>query len=331
MRSVNRLFACIVIATAAACSGPAVLEGQGSASSHLQGGRYNPDEPAVHQNDKWSCSVHTGAWMLRASGIDQTVDTVSDYMLGAGEVTTSDGLSDASGAGLARTLRHFADGNPDIGNDGAASFEDVAARAGRMAVGIGGRSWNHWSAVRGYDAERGVLLLANSAIGYDGIGETMNSAEFARVGSMSMVWIDYGGGASSSGPSYTPADRPPSDPFPPLHVRASLPPAIFVTQCSVEEDAERVWQTDGSGPDPSTRWAPAMYPEEAKQGCGAGGPNGYHPLVFRGLGAGELGGAWIVQCSGYGDGAQHVFRVDTEVDGHPAATFLYDEANPECD
>jgi hypothetical protein len=322
-----------VVATFIGCSYPTPDESKGSTESHVlgggHGGRFDPNEPAPQQTDAWSCSVYTATWMLRATGNDASWSSVASDMLSTGGVTQANGLSDASGAGLAATLRDLASGGPAIGSAGYASFDDVAAKAGRMAVGIGGRAWNHWSGVRGYDAERDVLLLANSAVGYEGVGEAIDRGQFERLGAMAMVWMDYGDDAF--GTTFEPAERPASDPFPALEVRASIAPDVFITQCGPEEDAERVWQTDGSGPDPATFWAPGRYPEKAEQGCGAPGPDGVRPLVFRGLPAGELGGAWIVECSGYGDGAQHVFRVDGEVDGHPAASFLYNEANPECD
>lgn len=349
MRQVSWLFACVVsmsAAGAAACAAPSVpMEGHGSSRSHIEGGRYNPNEAAPQQPDKWSCSVHTTTWMLRATGNDHSIDAVSSYMLDHRRVTMQDGLSDASGAGLAQTLRELAEGSPSIGSTGSTSFDEVAARAGKMAIGIGGRAWNHWSGVRGYDAQADVLLLANSAVGFMRVGETMTREDFDRLGAMSMVWMDYGDGAratpaspapttpssSRGGSSFVPATRPVSHPFPPLEVRASVSAAVFVTQCNVEATAERVWQTDGRGPSPDTSWAPPKYPQEARQSCGAAGADGIHPLVFRSLRAGVLHGAWIVQCSGYGDGAQHVFRVDGEVEGHPSASFLYNEPNPDCD
>jgi hypothetical protein len=318
---------------ASACAAPEVpVEEKKSKTSHLEAGRYNADEYAPQQPDDWSCSVHTTTWMLRSTGNDRTVDQMKDYMLSRGRVTTGAGLSDASGAGLAQTLRELVDGSPDIGSTGSASFSDVAAIAGKMAVGIGGRAWNHWSGVRGYDAQRDVLLLANSANNWMGVGTEMDRNEFARLGGMSMVWLDYGGGGGAAPPPpFVEAPRPGSDPFPALHVRSRIGADVYITQCNAEGDANRVWQTDGTGPDPATYWAPAKYPEENRLSCGDAGPDGKYPLVFRSLESGQLGGAWIVQCSGNGDGAQLVFHVDADVDGHPAASFLYSEPNGECD
>lgn len=347
MRQLNRLLTCAVLALTGCATPEDPLEPEKSRASNLESARFNPSEPAPQQQDDWSCSVHTATWMLRATGSRETLSSVMNHMLARKQVTQASGLSDASGAGLADTLRELAKDGPSIGSTGDATFEEVAARAGRMAVGIGGRAWNHWSGVRGYDAHRDVLLLANSATSWQHVGDEMDRGEFARLGAMSMVWMDYGGGASQSPPTpsaepsrpasspasspFVPTRRPPSEPFPPLEVRSSVRLAVFITQCSVEADAQRVWRTDGGGPKPSVSWATSMYPEEAKNDCGAAGPDGVHPLVFRSLSAGALEDAWIVECSGHGDGAQHVFHVDAEVDGHPAASFLYNEPNPDCD
>jgi len=321
--------ACAGAMALAACAPPPVVEERAATSSALDR-RFDPNYPASTQSDDWSCSVYTTTWMLRATANDETWSSVSNRMLSTGRVSQAQGLSDASGAGLAQTLREMATGSPDVGSTPSASFDEVAAKAGEMAVGIGGRAWNHWSAVRGYDAKRDVLLLANSAPGYRGVSQTLDRGQFRSLGGMSMVWMDYGQAPPPK--PFEPSAKPGSDPFPALHIRAAIGDSSYITQCNVEGDSERVWQTDGTGPDPDTRWAKGLYPQKPWQSCGEGaGELGVRPLVLRGLGAGDLGGAWIVQCSGYGDRAQHVFQVNGEVDGHPAATFLYDEPNADCD
>lgn len=333
MRTVSWILACTLVA----CSAPAVVEGKGETTSHLESGRYDPSTYAPQQQDDWSCSVHTAAWMLHATGNSESLEAVRQRMLATGRVTQAQGLSDASGAGLAQTLRDLASDGPAVGSTGSASFDDVAARAGTMAIGIGGRAWNHWSGVRGYDASADVLLLANSAEGFKGVGTTMNRSQFASLGGMSMVWMDYGGGAAAAANDapaptpFVPAARPASDPFPALHIRSKIASGVWITQCNESSDGERAWQTDGSGPDPATFWAPAKYPQMINDGCGTASSDGEYPLVLRSLEAGQLGGTWIVQCSGQGDGAQHVFYVDGEVDGHPAASFQYNEPNADCD
>src|SRR6185369_11527104 len=140
----------------------------------------------------WSCSVHTTFWMLEATENPPSCSDVVYKMTSTGRTTSAYGLSDSSGAGIVATLREMATGGPEVGNQSVASFDDIAARAGKMAVGIGGRGWNHWSGVRGYDAARDVLLLANPAPNWQSVGTEMDRGEFARLGSFSMVWMDYG-------------------------------------------------------------------------------------------------------------------------------------------
>jgi len=300
------------------------------ASDDATEGRFNARHPAPHQVDAWSCSVHTTTWMLQATKHDVTWDQLAGHMQKMGRVSQDLGLMDASGAGLAETLRDFAEEAPNIGHSPFVSFDEVAERAGRMAVGIGGRGWNHWSAVRGYDEKRDVILLANSAPGWRSAGQELDRTEFAALGGFSMVWLDYGN--TPPPPPFEPAPRPTGGEFPALHVKGAVDTGEWITQCNEAADAERVWQTTSKGPDPETRWAEAKYPQSVSESCGSAENDlGVYPIVFRSRSAAEELGAWIVQCSGLGDHTQRVYRVEGEVDAHPAAVFLYNEENPECE
>jgi hypothetical protein len=101
------------------------------------------------------------------------------------------GLSDASGAGLveyAGELGVTAANNPD------ASFDDVAAAAGYQPMLIGGRTWNHWVAVRvgGPAAHRPdirALFLMNGAPGWMGIEQFLDESQFNQLGPFSAVWF----------------------------------------------------------------------------------------------------------------------------------------------
>lgn len=109
------------------------------------------------------------------------------------------GLLDASGAGVVQVL-HDVWG---IGayNDASATFDEVAAVAGRMPVAIGLRNWaganyGHWSAVRGvHQTGSGpMLVLANPA----GTGpiygqQTLYREQFDARGPASMVVVPLGG------------------------------------------------------------------------------------------------------------------------------------------
>jgi hypothetical protein len=143
----------------------------------------------------------------------------------------------------------------------------------------------------------------------------------------------WGGGndeGRESAPLIPAEERPESNPFPALFVQAGVPSGSRITQCE-DIDSERVWETSGTGPDPSTYWAPAKSLQRAKMGCGTAGDAGMYPLVFRGLRAGDIGAQWVVQCTGFGDGAQYVYFIDSVVDGHPAASFVDKAPNADCD
>lgn len=317
------LFASFLLLTAC---GATPDESTRSSTSKIDA-RFDPSHRAPVQTDDWSCSVHTTTWMLQSTGHPVTWSQMSSYMRNNGRVSTALGLLDASGSGLARTLREHADGSPDVGNVAYASFDDVASRAGHMALGIGGRAWNHWSAVRGYDASRDVILLANSAPGWKGAGQELDRGEFARLGGFSMVWMDYG--QTPPPPPFEPTERPMGGDFEALHVKADIGAGEWITQCNESKDGERVWQTTNGGPDPETRWAESKYPQELRESCGDASAEGIYPLVFRSANAGSFGG-WVTQCTGTRDGYQAVYRTDAEVDGHPAAVFLYVEPNDDC-
>ncbi len=136
--------------------------------------------------------------------------------------------------------------------------------------------------------------------------------------------------STACGPTFEPTERPTGGPFEALEVKSPIGGGQWLTQCNESADGERVWQTTNGGPNPDARWAEAKYPQDPVGGCGAPSEEGKYPIVFRSLQEGELGGAWIASCSAERDGAQHVFRVVTSVDGHPAAAFQYNEENPAC-
>jgi hypothetical protein len=296
--------------------------------------RFDDGSPAPRQVDAWSCSVHTTTWMLDATGNGVTWDQVSARMQSTGRVSPALGLTDASGAGVAATLRDFADGTPEVGSSGTASFDDVAARAGHMAVGIGGRAWNHWTAVRDYDAAHDVLLLANSAPGWRGVGQELGRGDFARLGTFSIAWLDYGQPAPRPRePAFVPSPAPaPSQPeatFAPLLVKIVVPPGRWITQCGEDASGQRVWQTSDAGPSEAWRWAGSMYPENVTGPCGAPHPDtGAYPLVFLNEQAGSFD-AWITQCVGEGNQTA-VYRVDGDLDGTPIAPFHHYETDESC-
>jgi hypothetical protein len=124
--------------------------------------------------------------MLRSLGVDADAGTVQTEMQQQGLVSPAVGLHDASGGGL---RKFFED---SYGFD-AYSVADVPwdwlqANAGRVPIGIGGRRWNHWVAVRRSDGNG--LELMNPAPGYQAVDDYLWESDFRRLGPFSAVWID---------------------------------------------------------------------------------------------------------------------------------------------
>jgi hypothetical protein len=152
---------------------------------------FNADLPAIPQDDPWSCSLTALRWALTALGRNPTEGFIEGTALEAGVVTQEFGLMNASGAGLAAFIKqHWGEFGFDANNEDPISFRDAALEGGHAyPILIGGRGWNHWCAVRGYDEARDLLLLANSADGHMGVHQTMSAAQFSNLGSFSMVRV----------------------------------------------------------------------------------------------------------------------------------------------
>jgi predicted chitinase len=168
----------------------------------LEGGdvskvQYNRAEPAIAQNDAWSCAPTSTRWALTALGRHPSETWMESQMLADGVVTRENGLSDATGAQLARWIRdQYGEYGYLANNDPAVSWEWVVHEGAKpdgsqhaYPLLLGGRTWNHWSGFRDYDPSRGVLLLANPAEGWHGIGQTMSRAQFTQQGPFSAVRV----------------------------------------------------------------------------------------------------------------------------------------------
>jgi SH3-like domain-containing protein len=144
----------------------------------------------------FSCSVGATFWCLRSLGVDITQAALQEQMV-PDLVSPDLGLLDSSGATIARLLRDrfglSATNQPQV------SFDDVASRAGRQPIALGGRRWHvnpvsgevtgHWVAVRSFDGER--LVLANPGGTGPNFGQqTLDRDDFARRGTFSAVFLD---------------------------------------------------------------------------------------------------------------------------------------------
>lgn len=148
---------------------------------------FDPNTPTELQVQNWTCSIRSVMWMLKSVGIAVTPAEAQDAMVPR-YVNQEVGLRDASGAGVVQVLReHWG----LVGhNQNPISFDEVAAKAGTHPLMIGGRTWGHWTAVRGFDGAR--LVLANPGGTGPRYGQqTLDRDQFHRLGPFSAVWMPY--------------------------------------------------------------------------------------------------------------------------------------------
>lgn len=179
--------------------------------------RYNPNEPAHPQEETFDCSQEALEWALWSYGRRPTDEWLESTMIAEGVMSPDVGLRDASGRGLAEFVRrHYQEFGYDANHEPGSSpgwtsltFDMVAAEAGSYPLLIGGRAWNHWSGVRGYDRVRDVLLLANPSNGHMGIQQEMTRAQFSNLGPFSMVRVLHKDILEDLSPSPPPPPPPP--------------------------------------------------------------------------------------------------------------------------
>ena len=147
--------------------------------------------PAIPQNDQWSCAPTSLRWALMALGREPSEEWVEATIQAESVASIEDGLLNASGAGLAAFIRrHWGEFGFDANHEPFVSFDFVALEGGHAyPLLIGGRTWGHWSGVRGYDRDHDVLELANPANLFKGVGQTMSRTQFAHLGPFSMVRV----------------------------------------------------------------------------------------------------------------------------------------------
>jgi len=153
---------------------------------------YDWQEPAIAQNDQWSCAPTSTRWALSAWGRSPSEQWLENSMLSEGVVSTELGLLNASGYELARWVtRHYGEFGYCGENDGGVTFQEIAHEAslGQYPLCIGGRGWYHWSGCRGFDGTR--LLLANPAPGWKGVAQTMSFEQFEYLGPFSLVRVRH--------------------------------------------------------------------------------------------------------------------------------------------
>jgi hypothetical protein len=159
---------------------------------------FDATTPAIAQDDDWSCAPTALRWALTALGRNPGPKYIEELLVKDGVVSREQGLLDASGAGLAAWIgkpgpAYYGDDGFYGNNEPAVTFDGVALEGDHAyPLLIGGRKWGsggHWSGVRGYDAGRGLLLLANPADGWGGVKQTMDAGQFRALGPFSMVRV----------------------------------------------------------------------------------------------------------------------------------------------
>jgi hypothetical protein len=182
---------------------------------------YTPSEPPHAQQHDWDCSQESAEWSLWSVGRKPVDDWMEQTMIAEGVISPELGLLDASGAGLAAWLtRHYGSDGYSAFNVDPVAFDDLAQDCGVYPMMIGGRRWNHWSGLRGYDAASDLLLIANPSAGWRGVGQTLDRDQFSALGGFAAVHLTH--------PDLTtliadPGPIPPPIPVPP-------PPDALVAQ-----------------------------------------------------------------------------------------------------
>jgi hypothetical protein len=153
---------------------------------------YDPNVSQPGQLYDWTCSCCSTDWLLRAYGCGFNADDIyasreqTTYAIGyTGNVNSTYGLMDGSGAQLQRVLRE--QGGLDT-RQGWIDFDTAYAIFSHGKGGVmSGGNWYHWVGVRGVDGPN--LWIANSAPGYKGVWDILDRASFNALGPFSVVAV----------------------------------------------------------------------------------------------------------------------------------------------
>jgi len=182
---------------------------------------YTPSEPPHAQQHDWDCSQESAEWSLWSVGRKPSDSWMEQTMISEGVVSPELGLLDASGAGLAAWLnRYYHEDGYTAHNADPVSFDQLASECGRYPMMIGGRRWYHWTGLRAYDAAHDVLLIANPSAGWQGVNQSLDRDQFARLGPFSAVHLTH---PDLTAAIVDPSPIPPPVPVPP-------PPDALVAQ-----------------------------------------------------------------------------------------------------
>lgn len=146
---------------------------------------YDANTPQYPQTADWTCSACSLAWLNRALQIDYATDEwpAVDYIGSPQNINSDFGLMDGSGRRLAECLLE----------QGAPAYclwptwAQVTSLARLMPLLAGGVGWNHWVGVRTTDGQ--TLYLANSAMGWMGIGDQLVASDYTALGPFAVVAV----------------------------------------------------------------------------------------------------------------------------------------------
>jgi hypothetical protein len=205
---------------------------------------YNRDEPAIAQNDPWSCAPTSTRWALRAVGRHPAEGWMESQMVADGVVSEADGLLDATGDHLSAWIAsEYGEFGYSANAESPVSFDALAAEFAAPANPypglLGGRAWGHWSGLRSYDPSSDCLLLANPADGWQGIHQSMTRDQFAALGPFSLVRILHPDLVGTPAPA--PAPPPPApEPVPARTWRDDLSAEMARHDAAIAEILARV-------------------------------------------------------------------------------------------
>lgn len=146
---------------------------------------YDPNTNMPRQAASWSCSACSLAWLLRATDLDPNCyeQCGIDHIGYPQNINATYGLMDGSGAQLQRVLREYGQNS----HQGWLSFDSAYAYYSSTPGAMSGAAWYHWVGVRGVVND--ALWVANSAPGYQGVGDILTRRDWERLGGFSCIWL----------------------------------------------------------------------------------------------------------------------------------------------
>lgn len=143
---------------------------------------YDPLHPTEFQDLDWTCSAASLAWAL--SSVGRPTSEQQAVSLLHGRIDNKVGLYDRTGRGICDALSTI--GVQAVPR--AVDWADVTMLAdGNQPIMMGGVGWYHWSGLRWYKSDAGLLMLANPAPGWKLVYQTMDRRQFIALGAWNTV------------------------------------------------------------------------------------------------------------------------------------------------